>query len=244
MAYDPVAVESHISDILNATSAGWGGVVTSRRRSTAAIQNARKQSTYDVIRAIASNPRHGRFGAFATLVPVNHNDFLPAHDGEPGIPWIVPFPGADAREGIPADPDEIDSYREDLSDSPIYSGALDGVAVAHNEQSHGRPSPVACRYSIVNKRLKFTGESAEVPLIVITEAMLTSDALEGYEGAIVRLSPSRLVKEGDNLYLYASGYTADGKQDLIEIAGGAMSVKPPAVLRSLPNVALAQKVAI
>lgn len=235
---DPTRVANHIKDILNATTAGWGGAINDARRSDGAISQARIDSGMEILRAIAGNPQHGDFGSIATLIAVNHNQFLPAHDGEPGIPQIVPFAGADPREGIPADPDEIDSYRGDLTASPIYSGALDGQSVAHDAAAVGRISPTSCRYSMVNGYFKFTGLSAQVPLIQLTRAMADTGVPENYEPTIVKLSIPKLVKEGDNLAQYASQYAADGKQDLIEITGGAMRVRP------LPNIVIGQKAVI
>lgn len=233
---DPTRIANHIQDILNASSAGWGGTIDSGRRSAEAIEQARIESGMEVLRAIASNPQNPHYAALVNLVDVEHGAQLPDFDGVPGIPVIVPFVGADPREGIPADPDEIDSYRADVTDSPIYTGALDGTAVAHDQRTQsGRMSPVACRYSLVNGRLKFTGLSAQVPLVILTRTMADTGIPENYEPTVVKLAIAKLVKEGDNLERYAPAYAAAGKQDLIEIMGGAPKVPP------VPDIVMAQK---
>lgn len=233
---DATRVTNHIIDILNATQAGWGGAINDGRRSADAIAQARIESGMEILRAIAGNAKHGDWGSLATLVSVNHNQFLPAHDGEPGIPVITAFNGGPALDGIPADPDEIDSYRLDPVASSIFTGGSDGVRVAHDVAgSDGLPSPIACRYSIVNGRFKFTGYSATVPLIQLTRSMADTGVPENYEPTIVKLSIPKLVKEGDNLSAYAAAYSQAGQQDLIEIAGGARSVNP------VPDVVVAQK---
>lgn len=230
---DPARVESHIKDILNATDLGWGGSVTDARRSSAAVTQARIEAGMEVLRAIASNPQNGFHGSLATLVTVTHNQFLPAHDGEPGVPTITTFPSGTVLDGIPADPDEIDSYRFNPG---AYSGGYDGVAVSHDSSAGGGiPSPVAGRYSIVNGRIKFTGYSAQIPLIQLTRAMADTSVPENYEPTVVKLAIPKLVKEGDNLANYASAYAQAGQQDLIQIANGALEVSP------IPDIAAAQR---
>jgi hypothetical protein len=204
------------------------------------VKAARIAAGMEILRAIAGNPLHSDYGSLITLVTVAHNAFLPAHDGEPGIPVIIPFDGADARDGYPADPDQIDSWRADVADSPLYSGALDGTQAGHNQQSNGRMSPVACRYSIAAGRFKFTGLSAQIPLIQLTRTMADTGVPENYEPTIVRLSVPRLVKPNEPFYQLAREMGADGKQDLVEIMGGAMKVRP----LSQPNIVTEQKQSI
>src|SRR6266403_685886 len=76
------------------------------------VHGARVDAGMKILKAIASDPQSGHFGSLSTLVTLTNNSFLPAHDGKPGIPQIIPFAGANARAGVPAKPDEIDSFRE------------------------------------------------------------------------------------------------------------------------------------
>jgi hypothetical protein len=239
---DPVKVENHIIDIINAAPAGYGTAITDDRRrphpttGDNAITQARIESGMEILRAIASNPQHGWFGSLCTLVAVAHDAFIPAHDGEVGIPRIVPYSGATAREGIPADPDEIDSYRNDLPGAAFYSGALDGVQVAHDQvDANGYPSPLSCRYSIVNNRFKFTGYSAQIPLIQLTRTMADASVPDVYEATIVKLAIPKLVKEGDSLDAISERYRAAGMDDLILIMKGEMQVRP------IPNIVIGQQ---
>jgi hypothetical protein len=200
------------------------------------VQAARIESGMEVLRAIASNAKGGYFQSLAAPVGVPHDSFLPAHDGEPGIPRIVPFEGADAREGLWADPDDIDSWRNDSPTAPIYTGAGDGLAVAHDQpDSDGRPSPVTPRYSLVGGRLKFTGLSAEVPLVQLTRAMADEEVPEAFEPTVIKLTVGRLVKPGDAMFAFAAQMRAEGLQDLVDIKGGAVQVAP------VPDVAVAQR---
>lgn len=205
------------------------------------VDAARIASGMEILRAVSRNTGHGFYGAMTTLVTVANNAYLPAHDGEPGIPVIVPFLGAAAREGIPADPDEIDAYRNDSLTRPSFSGTLDGVAIPHDQaDADGKMAPTALRYSLVNKRLKFTGLTCQVPLVQISRAMADSGVPENYEATIVKLSLLRLVQPGNQYYQRALGYAAEGHNDLIEIQNGSMNVKPVMI----PAVAIAQKLLI
>lgn len=237
---DPTVLESHVADILNAQQGVWGGSIVSglRGKAITSIRNARIQSGLEVLRAVASNPKNGHHSGLIELVTVESGSQLPDFEGEAGIPLIVPFEGSTAREGYPADPDEIDSWR---SDSAIYSGATDGQFVAHNEaNSSGRMSPVSCRYSILNGRIKFTGFSCQIPLCIVTADKADTKIPLSLGPAVVKLSIPKLVKPGDNLYLIASAYGQLGQGDLIEIRGGKMQMKPV----PSPDVVTAQKQSI
>jgi|SRR5580765_1744855 len=233
-------IENHIVDILNAAPT-WGGTIVSKRRSPEAVTQARIEATMEVMRAIASNPQSSYFGSLATMVTVENGDFLPAHEGEPGIPLIIPYPGAEPRSGIPADPDEIDSYMYDITTGPyraLYSGAVDAQAVAYNEQTKGgRISPTACRYSIINGQIKFTGDSVQVPLVQLDpDAADFSDKVPTiFEPLIVKLAIPKLVKEGDNLSVYAAAYERAAYIDLASIRAGSNQISP------LSTIMLAQK---
>ncbi len=328
---DVTVLDAHIADILNAAQE-WAGVLVAGIRSPGTaiadgpIGNARKQAALEVLSAISTNPAHGYYGDLSTLVAVAHNSFVPAHDGEIGTPKIIPFEGASAREGIPADPDEIDSYRNNPA---AYTGALDGIVVPHDQPNANRvegaivtagltdggagyevgdtgtvdagdglaayevlsvvdgavetfmltnrgsnyevaegvptindgaqpgagagftqnvlsvgttgtgaQSPLSCRFSIVSSYFKFTGHSAQIPMMIITEEMRDTKIPLRLGPAVVRRGISFLVKPGDALYLIARDYVQEGKQDLVEVAGGAMSV---AAVKAVPDVVAAIK---
>ena len=235
---DTATLDYHIVDILNA-AATWSGAVTAGIRSAEAIENARQQSSLRVIAAIASNPQAGYFGDLSEWVAIEHGAFLPARDNQAiGVPRIVPFEGAPARSGLPADPDEIDSWRN----SPAsYAGTLDGTVVAHDKKdAANKMFPYACRYSLVASEFKFTGLTAEIPVLVISDAMYVKVPL-ALAPTVVSGAIPLLVKPGDALYLISREYATDAKQDLIEIAGGAMRVKP---FRSVADIVSAQKMAV
>lgn len=311
---DVTELDKEIADVLNA-AASWGGAITAQIRSAEAIANARKQAALEVLSAISTNPNHGYFGDLSALVSVAHNAFLPAHDGVVGVPKIIPFAGATARDGIPADADEIDSYRNNPGS---YTGGVTGIAVPHDEAmedseggliqtttlanggagyavgdtgiiltgddtatyevltvdgggavltysitvpgaayvvengvgtvtggaqagagagftvnitavayaANSRPSPLSCRFSIFASYFKFTGLSAQIPMIVITTTMRDTKIPLPLGPAVVKRAIPKLVKPGDALYIIAGEYARDGKQDLVEIAGGAMKVAP------------------
>jgi hypothetical protein len=233
-------VENHIADVVNAQGGVWGGAIIDGRFGSTidAIRQARIESGMEILRAISRNPMHGYYGSYTVLITVAHNAFLPDHDGEPGIPIIVPYAGAAAREGRPKSPDKIDSYRNDSASSPAYTGSASGAAVGHDQGYMGRPSPVSCFYSIVNQRFKFTGYSAQIPLVQLTRTMADASVPESYEPTLVKLAIPKLVKEGSNLSLYAGEYRALGQEDLVQIEGGVLKV------RAVPNVAASQKYAL
>lgn len=234
-------LDKHIADILNA-SATWAGAITAGNRSSDAIANARQESALEVLGAIAMNPNHGYFGELSALVAHAYVDgendvVLAAHDGEVGVPKIVPFADAIPRDGIWADPDQIDAWRQETEDRPRFTGALDGRGKPHSvADANGNMSPLACRYSIVSSRLKFTGYSCLVPMIIITTTMRDTKIPIRLGPAVVKLSIPKLVKPGDVLYQIAGAYGAEGQRDRVEVASGAMSVRP---VRAVPDIVAA-----
>lgn len=187
------------------------------------VHAARIDSGMAIIKAIAENPENGEYGPLATLVTINHNQFIPGHSGKPGLPIIVPFVGASGRDGVWAEPDEIDSYR---ANPASYTGAV-GATVAHDQAGpNNTPSPLACRYSVVQGRFKFTGYSAQLPLVMLTREMADTAVPEVYEPTLVKLSLIKLVKPKNELFAYARALDQLGREDLMEIKGGKVTVKP------------------
>lgn len=188
----------------------------------------------EVLRAVADTPQNGHHGALAALVAITHGAFIADHDGEPGIPLIIPFAGAPKQAGVPAAAAEIDNYR--ANPLGVYSRGTDGAAVAHNvADSGGFPSPVAGRYSIVGNLFRFTGLTAELPLIQLSEVMTDTGVPLAYEPTVIKLAIPKLLKEGTNLSTIAAGYGRLGAEDLAEIRGGSMVVSP------VPDVEVTQK---
>lgn len=229
-------LEKMIVQRINA-AATWGGTITKLIFSDEMVEEARREASAEVLRAVANSGK-GYFGELSGYVAVVHNAFLPGHDGEPGIPQIVPFFGATARAGLPADPDEIDSYR---TSPESYTGTSSGVAHAHNVAIGGKRSPLSCRYSMINGVFKFTGYSAEVPLLVITTAMGDTKIPISLGPAVVKLGIPKLVKPGTALSQFARADAGDGRDDLVSIQEGAMSVKPP---RAIADIMQAQRQSI
>lgn len=231
---DTAGMDTRIADILNANGGVWGGEIIDARRGNSldSITAARIESGKEVLRAISRNSQSGYYAGLVELMPVEHNGKL-EYDGELGIPRIVPFAGAPPIEGFPADPDEIDSYRNDTDELRLYSEVL------HDQpDALGQRSAVAAKYSIVNGVFKFTGYSAEIPMIQLTDEMADTKIPANFAPTVIKLTPAKLVKEGDNLASIAGAYLQEGKNDLVEIEGGAREVKP------LPNISIAQKTVI
>lgn len=231
-------IENQIMDILNAAKT-YGGGVTVKHRTAGGIAAARVAAGKAVLRAIFSNPQGEYFGGFISLVEFDPADdnFITETSTVVGIPVIQPFPDAPRRQGIPADVDEIDSF---INSPELYTGAVDGAPVPHDEpDADGKMSPIACRYNITNRRLTFTGYKAYVPLLPeITDTLARTSIPQGVSPAVVKLAIPLCVKEGDNLALISREYAADGKQDLVEIAGGAIRVRP---VRTVSDIIAEQK---
>ena len=217
------ALEGLIVSLLNAATGGFGASIDDARRNATLITQARLKATTDVIRAIARNPSNGYWGAIALPVNVLHNQLLPEHEGEIGIPEIVPFTNAQPRAGVPADPDDIDSYRNDFLG--LYTRAF-GVSTAHNMADvAGMPSRVSGYYSIVANRIKFTGATCKIPMIQLTDSTLNSKLPYAYVPTVAKLAPMYALKEGDNIMSMVQMLYADGKQDLQMIMQGAMATE-------------------
>lgn len=215
--------ENMIQYILNSNSA-WGGSTDDDRRSAEAITKSRKWASLEVIKAIATNPQHGYWGQLAEYLDVDHNDFLPDHVGTHGIPQITPFANAQPIIGKEADPDEVDSYRNDTHG--LYT-RIAGETVLHDQaDSNGMASPVAGFYSIVNNQIKFTGYECAVPVIQIDEELVDTLTPNAFLPTVVKLAVFMNLKEGDNLAPIAGQMHEAGQRDLAAIAAGSMSVSP------------------
>lgn len=215
--------ERMIKSVLNAVPT-WAGAIGDARRFAEVVTKSRIYATLEVVKAIAKNPQHGWWGEFADYEDVDHNEFLPDHLGAHGIPMIVPFAGAPEQIGTEADPDEIDSYRNDTNG--LFT-RMNSETVAHDaKDSNDMPSVVSGLWSIVNGQLKFTGKSCSVPMVFFRELDCATRTPADYLSTIVKLSPLYNLKEGDNLFQLASLLVADGKNDLKEIEAGSMTVSP------------------
>lgn len=244
---DPIAatitaaiIEAHIAFRLNAAQ-NWAGDIVKKIFSADAIEEARRQATSEVFSAIAYNRKHGAYPTIATMVDVTPVPpatvvLLPPHDGEPGLPVITAFENGPARTGLEAKPEQIDSWRSNPSS---YTGFNDGKVVAHDQPTaDGKPSPLAYRWSLEGSYFKFTGKSATIPLVVITDALLDGVVLRSLAPAIVKLAMPKLVKPGSPIFTIARQDAADGRQDLMDIRQGAMAVRP---LSGFPDVSQAQR---
>lgn len=240
---DPSELDEQIADVINA-AATWGGTIKDGKRSAEAIALAREQSWIEVIRAVAGNLKSPHWATLAQyvahVIPDGEDGvFLEDHVGEIGIPKIIPFAGALPRTAVPSDADEIDGYRLETADKPRFTGEGDGVGVPHDEaDDEGEMSSISCRYSIENNYLKFTGVTCSVPMVIITADILVNKIILALSPAVTKRAIPKLVKPGDNLALIAGEYGKDGKQDLVEIAGGAISARP---VKSVADIITAQK---
>lgn len=233
-------IEAHIAFRLNAAQ-DWAGAIVKKIFSAEAITEARRQATSEVFSAIAYNRKHGAYPTIATMVAVTYADpdvqvELPPHEGEPGLPVITAFEGGPARIGLERKPEQIDSMR---ANPAAYTGFNDGKVVAHDQPTaDGKPSPLAYRWSLEGSYFKFTGTSATIPLVVITDELLDGEVLRSLAPAIVKLAMPKLVKPGSPIFTIARQDAADGRQDLIDIRQGAMAVRP---LSGFPDVSQAQR---
>jgi hypothetical protein len=87
----------------------------------------------------------------------------------------------------------------------------------------------------VNGRFKFTGLSAQIPLVQVTRTMADVAVPENYEPTLTKLSIPKLLKEGTKLNAFAESFRAWGQEDLLQIEGGILKV------RNVPAVVMAQK---
>lgn len=237
-------IEDTIKDILNAGASGvFGGAVSDKRRSAAAITSARRKAVFEIIEAIASNPSHGFWQSLATDVAVESGAILPAFLGTPGIPQIQPFDGAEFGDGIEERPEMIDYYRSPMADN--FQQTLNNApATAHNLAYNGLPSRGSGKYSIRGQRVKFTGFACKVPLIIspqVSDNSNFNDYCDKHLPAfsvpcVIGLSFQYLVKEGDNILPIAQGLVQFGKAELNKIRGGAMAVE------ALPKISDRQRI--
>lgn len=243
-----IEIQAHIIDVLNANPEGQFSPFidqtesSDKRRSDDAITSARRVAAHRIIEAIASNPSHPYWGELKTDVAVAYGDPIPACYGQIGIPLIVPFVGATARTGVPRDPDDVESARENtvgyLTDF-FGEEALD--IQQHNEAENGFVAPMSCWYSTANGVFKYTGNSAVIPMVrsALTEADYRDIADNKIPvplvAANVRLAVAILMKEGDNLSQLAGVYAQQGEADLVKIQGGALEVAPINVARAIQN---------
>ncbi len=236
---DPIRISRRIKFVLNAVRT-WTGSIEKAVYNDDAMEAARIESGFEVLRAISANPQNGHHGSLCVMVTMTNGQFLPAHDGEMGVPQIVPFSGAQAVDGQPTKAGRVDSWRADPAGAgAVYSGAADGTPVAHNlADSDGRPSPVAGFYEVVNGRFKFTGHTAQIPVIQLTRAMADTGIPEVYEDTVIKLAIPKLVKVGDALEQIAGLYLNAGMADLAAIRNGELFVPP------VPDVAAAQKAGV
>lgn len=237
-------IEDTITDILNAGESGaFGGAISDKRRSAAAITSARRKAVFEIVEAIASNPSHGFWQKLSRNIPVTSGDYLPAFLGTPGIPQIKPFDGAEFGDGIEERPEMIDFYSSPMAGN-LQQTLTGGSATAHNLSYLGMPSRGSGRFSIRNNRVKFTGFECYVPLVVspeVADEANFGDYCDTHLPAfaapcVIGLSFQYLVKEGDNLMPLAAGLMQFGKAELNKIRGGA------AAIEALPKISDRQRI--
>src|SRR5262249_45192632 len=122
--------------------------------------------------------------------------FLPQHDGKIGVPKIVPFAGASVRDGEPATPAQIDSFRNNPAS---YTGGVDGIVIPHDQ-----PNAYKVQGAIVASTLGVggTGYAAND-----TGTINTGDGLATYQVLTVTagvVATYQLVNRGSN-YIVANG---------------------------------------
>lgn len=246
-----VEIENTVKDILNAgESSVFGGAIKDKRRSAEAIAAARRKATLEVVRAVAENPNHGLWKSLAEETEVQHDAFLPPYLGAIGVPQFEVQIGEGepvVSAGLEERPELVDAYRNDplglftgfMSIAPI---SADGAMTDLTSGYQGYPSRTACRYSIMNNRLKFTGAKCKIPLVPFVEPNGETpevfnnyiDArtykLAAYFPTVVKLAMQYLIKEGDNLMPIALNLTNLGMRDLAGITSGKIRVEPlPAI---------------
>lgn len=231
-----------VKDILNA-AATFGGAVADKRRSEGAIVSARRKAVFEIVEAIAANPAHGFWQKLAVNVAVNSGDYLPAFLGTPGIPQIVPFDGAESADGIEERPEMIDFYRSPMADN-LQQTQHNAPMTSHNLPYQFMPARGTGRYSIRNNRIKFTGFSCVVPLVLSPEvennanfnAFCDANLPAFAAPCCIGLMFQYLAKEGDNILPIAQNLVMFGKSELNKIRGGAMAVE------ALPKISDRQRI--
>ena len=111
MAADPIRIVAQVYSIL--------GRPSQQKLPINDVHAARVAAGMEILRAIASNPQNGYHGSLCALVTVAHNAFLPAHDGEPGIPVITPFTAGAVMDGLVRDIRQIRAMK-----FPVFAGGI------------------------------------------------------------------------------------------------------------------------
>lgn len=89
-------IDAQINSLLNRSAAGQFSAVgdtsdsADARYSNDLVTEARRKAAYKIFQAIGSNPSHPYWADLMELYAVDHNDPIPVHFGEIGIPIIAP----------------------------------------------------------------------------------------------------------------------------------------------------------
>jgi len=208
-----------------------------KRYSIDGINDARRKAASRVFDAIGSNPAHPYWGLLSSSVAYNHGDVIAPYYGEIGDVLVVPVTGQTARIAMPADPDEIESYR---LDSLGTFTSFYGTAQAHNAVNEaGVLPPTALKYSTSSGRFTCTGASGVIRMIPIPQEDTSPTAGLNAEEYMAdtkmpitlahlnaKLALPMLIKEGDNLFRTATYLGQLGEAELAAVKGGAIKVAP------------------
>lgn len=216
MAVTQSTVEKSVIQILNAGEQNASGspvysaVIQDDRRVAGHVTDAATQAGERILLAICETEGNGHRPNFMALSgSIAHGAVLPEHIGPIGTVQIQPYAGAEFIAGLPADVDDIESWRANVSS--LYD------TVAHNASG----SSLAGRYAVLGNELFYTGHDAKIYLANFTRADVATKVPDAYEATWVRLTVGLLAKEGDTPGLIQM-YAQAGENDLAAIRSGAM----------------------
>lgn len=242
-------INAHLNHLLNRSGTvfshlGDTGASADDRYNDDVINSARRLAAYRIIEAIASKVNHPYWGLLAAFEEVQHGAVIPPYYGEIGIPEIT-INGVEWRTGIPAKPDEIDSYRANTNETYSNFYGIESSQDHAETTEEDAVSPMAFRYSTSSGIFKFTGRQGRIPMIKVPDTsggvhILSDQRLPYHLAALnVKLAMPLLTKEGDNSYRIAAYLSAMGEQELAAIRAGATQVAPIDINKA---VQLAQRV--
>lgn len=186
------------------------------------IERAIVSGNSEIMRAICETVGHGHRYLFTAPQALTHEEDLPAHIGEIGVPRITPFNGAGYTiVGKRKSVEEINAYRH--NPDSLYS------TTAHNASSNGLHSKLAGFYAIDGEVIYFTGYSAVSDVANFVESDY-SNLPDMYYPHSITLGIKNLKKDGDVSDIF-SYYQKEGLIALSMIRGNKMT--QPSILKTI-----------
>jgi hypothetical protein len=212
-AADQGRVLKRVTEILDLCEAGTYSAAISPRiktRNENAIADFVTEAGFKVLEMLATLPNEYR-GNYLVPTPLNYQDLLPDHQGQPASVDIMPYPEGPWQPGAPLNYQKIDSYR---ALGKIY----DPSGIPHNVKG----SSLAGYYDIWEQRFYFTGMEALLGLAIITRADVATKVPAIMENTWIRLAVGESAKSGTGQYDMGvvAFYGQKGDGDMTEFANG------------------------